>query len=178
MNENTPDSGRKGGSTVSITNNYYAPIGQKIDHVETVNFTMDGDGTFHFDNVRNFSTDSPLTAQHRSAPANDRLKAAIKACKSYMWSASAYAVVYRVMQEDYEDHSSRPAFEERMALMGFADCKPGTLDNAFARNNFLASPSGKWEIAEGKNTSKAVKMAAALRKALDMKNSIAEQNYR
>ena len=36
---------------INITNNYYAPIGQHIDHVDTVNFTMDGDGTFHFGQV-------------------------------------------------------------------------------------------------------------------------------
>ena len=38
-------------SEVNITNNFYAPIGQKIDHVDTINFRMDGDGTFHFGEV-------------------------------------------------------------------------------------------------------------------------------
>ena len=39
---------RKGRGDIHITNNYYAPIGQHIDHVDTLNFRMDGDGTFHF----------------------------------------------------------------------------------------------------------------------------------
>ena len=39
------------GGGIHITNNYYAPIGQHIDHVDTINFSMDGDGTFHFSNV-------------------------------------------------------------------------------------------------------------------------------
>lgn len=33
---------------IHITNNFNAPIGQHIDHVDTINFRMDGDGTFHF----------------------------------------------------------------------------------------------------------------------------------
>ena len=42
MNEND----RRG--DINITNNFNAPIGQHIDHVDTINFRMDGDGTFHF----------------------------------------------------------------------------------------------------------------------------------
>ena len=33
---------------INITNNFNAPIGQHIDHVDTVNLQMDGDGQFHF----------------------------------------------------------------------------------------------------------------------------------
>ena len=40
-------------SEVNITNNFNAPIGQHIDHVDTINFRMDGDGTFHFGMVEN-----------------------------------------------------------------------------------------------------------------------------
>lgn len=39
---------KEGKSEVHITNNFNAPIGQHIDHVDTINFRMDGDGTFHF----------------------------------------------------------------------------------------------------------------------------------
>ena len=31
--------------------NFFRPVGQFIEHVDTVNFRMDSDGTFHFDNV-------------------------------------------------------------------------------------------------------------------------------
>ena len=34
-----------------VTNNFYAPIGQHIDHVDHIDFYMDGDGQFHFNNV-------------------------------------------------------------------------------------------------------------------------------
>lgn len=40
-------------SEVNITNNFNAPIGQHIDHVDTINLRMDGDGTFHFGMVEN-----------------------------------------------------------------------------------------------------------------------------
>ena len=33
---------------IHITNNFNAPIGQHIDHVDTIQFRMDGEGTFHF----------------------------------------------------------------------------------------------------------------------------------
>ena len=31
--------------------NFFRPVGQFIEHVDTVNFSMDKDGTFHFENV-------------------------------------------------------------------------------------------------------------------------------
>ena len=43
-------------SEIHITNNFNAPIGQHIDHVDTINFRMDGDGTFHFGMVDNAQT--------------------------------------------------------------------------------------------------------------------------
>jgi len=45
---------------IHITNNYNAPIGQKIDHVDTIHFRMDGDGTFHFGTVSKLKQDRPL----------------------------------------------------------------------------------------------------------------------
>ena len=42
-------------SEIHITNNFNAPIGQHIDHVDTINFRMDGDGTFHFGKVDNMN---------------------------------------------------------------------------------------------------------------------------
>ena len=45
---------RKG--DINITNNFNAPIGQHIDHVDTINFRMDGDGTFHFGMVEEAKT--------------------------------------------------------------------------------------------------------------------------
>lgn len=40
-------------SGINITNNFNAPIGQHIDHVDTINFSMDGEGNFQFGMVEN-----------------------------------------------------------------------------------------------------------------------------
>jgi hypothetical protein len=50
------DKDRRG--DINITNNFIAPIGQHIDHVDTINFRMDGDGTFHFGMVEEAKTTS------------------------------------------------------------------------------------------------------------------------
>ena len=31
--------------------NFFKPVGQFIEHVDTINFSMDKDGTFHFENI-------------------------------------------------------------------------------------------------------------------------------
>ena len=48
------DKDRRG--DINITNNFNAPIGQHIDHVDTINFRMDGEGTFHFGMVEEANT--------------------------------------------------------------------------------------------------------------------------
>ena len=46
---------------IHITNNFNAPIGQHIDHVDTINFRMDGDGQFHFGSVENVNSEERKT---------------------------------------------------------------------------------------------------------------------
>ena len=53
---------------IHITNNYYAPIGQHIDHVDTIHFSMDGNGTFHFGHVEQME----VTEKPRPTKAEDR----------------------------------------------------------------------------------------------------------
>lgn len=104
----------------------------------------------------------------RRLPLEPQLKRAIGQCKTLglIWSNSGYAVFYRVMQEDYSIGISRSVFEEKMRQMGFDDCTSGSLDNAFRRNAFLMSKTESWPTATGNNTTKAVKLAAAFRKAI------------
>ena len=61
------------GGDINITNNFNAPIGQHIDHVDTINFRMDGDGTFHFGMVEKTSVTEEVSEQLRSERA-ERLK--------------------------------------------------------------------------------------------------------
>jgi hypothetical protein len=61
------------GGDINITNNFNAPIGQHIDHVDTINFRMDGDGTFHFGMVEKASVTEEVSEQLRTERA-ERLK--------------------------------------------------------------------------------------------------------
>ena len=61
------------GGDINITNNFNAPIGQHIDHVDTINFRMDGDGTFHFGMVEKTTVTEEVSEQLRSERA-ERLK--------------------------------------------------------------------------------------------------------
>ena len=65
------DNDKKG--DINITNNFNAPIGQHIDHVDTINFHMDGDGTFHFGMVEKAAGAAEMPEQLRSERA-ERLK--------------------------------------------------------------------------------------------------------
>lgn len=70
-------------SEIHITNNFNAPIGQHIDHVDTINFRMDGDGTFHFGMVENVkeekqSDDVDEEEEAKTSPADDALVEQLK----------------------------------------------------------------------------------------------------
>lgn len=60
-------------SEIHITNNFNAPIGQHIDHVDTINFRMDGDGNFHFGMVENVKEE-----EKPAVPADDGITAQLK----------------------------------------------------------------------------------------------------
>lgn len=64
-------------SEIHITNNFNAPIGQHIDHVDTINFRMDGEGKFEFGIVENVDKG---TEPSNEMPNGDATEVAIKAC--------------------------------------------------------------------------------------------------
>ncbi len=57
---------------IHITNNFNAPIGQHIDHVDTINFRMDGNGEFHFGTVENVKKETAETADVQSTESKIR----------------------------------------------------------------------------------------------------------
>jgi hypothetical protein len=59
-------------SVIHITNNFNAPIGQHIDHVDTINFRMDGEGNFHFGMVENVKEEKPCE-ETKNAPSDEEL---------------------------------------------------------------------------------------------------------
>ena len=65
---------RKGRGDIHITNNYYAPIGQHIDHVDTLNFRMDGDGTFHFGYVEEIAGSGSVSSDENQVTQDSNIK--------------------------------------------------------------------------------------------------------
>lgn len=65
-------------SEIHITNNFNAPIGQHIDHVDTINFRMDGEGNFQFgmvENANNINDEVKKTVtKDRDTPLVEELK--------------------------------------------------------------------------------------------------------
>ena len=53
-------------SEIHITNNFNAPIGQHIDHVDTINFSMDGEGNFQFGMVDSVNKQNDAGVQDNS----------------------------------------------------------------------------------------------------------------
>lgn len=62
-------------SDINITNNFNAPIGQHIDHVDTIDFHMDGEGNFQFGMVEkvNSLTPDPSTVREGSSQPDEEL---------------------------------------------------------------------------------------------------------
>lgn len=69
--EEMKEMAQEGKSEIHITNNFNAPIGQHIDHVDTINFRMDGDGTFHFGKVEEIHVAKEVPACLKTEEAND-----------------------------------------------------------------------------------------------------------
>lgn len=64
---------KNGKSEIHITNNFNAPIGQHIDHVDTINFRMDGDGNFHFGMVEEVKEDKRQETKKEISDINEPL---------------------------------------------------------------------------------------------------------
>ena len=139
-------------SEIHITNNFNAPIGQHIDHVDTINFRMDGDGTFHFGMVENVKEEPRKTDV-------DRLVRAATRCQSYFWAASAYAVVYGVCRDCFGYAGSMSQFERDFS------CTAGTLSGAFRNNDFLQYHVDRWREKGAKE--RVLKLVENYRKAVN-----------
>ena len=156
-----------GGWEVNFNTQINGNVGQHIDHVEHIHFSMDSTGQMSF-----ASADAPSSSPAAPAvvatpcPSDAQLARAIRACSAMFWGASAYAVAYRVMESDYALQESYPSFEARLRRQGFSDCTEGTLSNGF-RNKFMLLPIEEWPLASGnRNVAAAVKLAAGLRREL------------
>ena len=137
---------------VNITNNFNAPIGQHIDHVDTINFRMDGDGTFHFNQVDNMA--APPTAAPPVASPTDGLlltpfAQAMEKVQLLMWGQSAYAVLFCELRDHHHYPNNMSQFEREADMIAArrgwkCRCKAKTMVDAFRRNSFLFHHVDEW----------------------------------
>ena len=102
--------------------NFFKPVGQFIEHVDTINFSMDKDGTFHFENIgqvngpksQNLTKGAFPIVTHtevdveqspeEEAQEGDKLPSAeemVKACEktreeALWWGNASWSVTYRI----------------------------------------------------------------------------------
>ena len=125
------------------TYNFNAPIGQFIDHVDTINFRMDGNGEFHFGTVENIQT-------NKKEFNNGQLARAIEKSQQYFWGNSAYAVVFCLCRDDYKMNLTQTAFEKMVENLPYAKkrdytCPAGTIANAFSDNPIYRENINNWD---------------------------------
>lgn len=146
------------------TYNFNAPIGQFIDHVDTINFRMDGDGEFHFGHVDNIQT-------KRKELNNEQLARAIERCQQYFWGNSAYAVVFCLCRDDYDSKMSQTGFEKMVEALPYKkgrdyNCPSGTIANAFSDNPIFREHTDHWDDFEP--LPRIIKLRDELRKELKL----------
>ena len=61
--------------------NFFRPVGQFIEHVDTVNFSMDKDGTFHFENVGQVKGVPTDMGVHQPAEVEEKIPEGEELCK-------------------------------------------------------------------------------------------------
>ena len=130
-------------TTVNITNNFNAPIGQHIDHVDTINFRMDGDGQFHFGMVEKVKME-------KKEISDEQLARAIENCQALFWGNSAYAVVFCICRDEYMMGSNKSSFEKMVEQLPYKKerdhkCPTGTIANAFNNNPIFGEDIMDWE---------------------------------
>ena len=102
-------------SEIHITNNFNAPIGQHIDHVDTINFRMDGDGTFHFGMVE----DVKKKDGDRSDEASDGQR--IGCCLEQLWKEQVLKHLYDYtwVMEVMNETDGMPTFNTPASFIGY-----------------------------------------------------------
>ena len=128
---------------INITNNFNAPIGQHIDHVDTVNLQMDGDGQFHFGMVEKVN-------DNLNDNGEELIKAWVRDSQSYLSGNAAYAVLYCFMRDCCDYAGNVTQFENVIEKMDCDfkrnySCTPGTISNAFRNNPYMHMKIDRWK---------------------------------
>lgn len=78
--------------------NFFSPVGQIIEHVDTINFTMEKDGTFHFENIGqvNGVPQKPLPREKKATREMMSRAAKLTLDGGYWKAMRSWSVVYVV----------------------------------------------------------------------------------
>ena len=81
-------------------------------------------------------------------PTDDMIIEGVRRCQAFFWAGAAWAVVYRVLQSDYDESRSVNQFEEDMFLPSEGlnyRCSPRTIAMGMQNNTVLRSKPEVWE---------------------------------
>ena len=158
-------------SEIHITNNFNAPIGQHIDHVDTINFRMDGDGNFHFGMVDSVSTAKTATEGKKRVDTK-LLAKVLNKCEAFIWGKSAYGIVFCVCRDLYNLENNASNFERLLAETGI-EIPDGTINAAVNRNPWMKLNIEKWE--QHCAMQRALKLRDEFKRQMDLQGFVANQ---
>ena len=154
--------------------NFFKPVGQFIEHVDTINFSMDKDGTFHFENIGQVNGPESQNLTKGTVPIvrepspeeeeqeGDKLPSAeemVAACEktreeALWWGNASWSVTYRIYcilgykgnEESFMKEVKDWPFKKPFKYV----CNRSALDRPLRRGR-INGPLEKW-AAEGAST--------------------------
>ena len=142
-------------SEVNITNNFYAPIGQHIDHVDTINLRMDGDGTFHYGVVESIAPDMNSEDNDDDAPDEPkRVRRAIDTLQQEKVLKNLYD--YTWVMEAMNQTKGMPSFSTPQSFIDYLEAigierRPST-DTISTKLNKMTGKFPNWQFADCDST--------------------------
>lgn len=115
-------------------------------HNLVINGNMNKGGTEYYEaDSRVQEEPQPMVVRR---PTDDMIIEGVRRCQAYFWAGAAWAVVYRVLQSDYDESRSVNQFEEDMFLPSEGlnyRCSPRTIAMGMQNNTVLRSKPEVWE---------------------------------
>jgi len=102
---------------------------------------------------------------------DEALARAVENCQEYFWGNSAYAVLFCVCRDNYEENSNKSLFEQRTEQLPYKKdriykCPTGTIANAFRDNPIYNEHIDTWE--KFKPMTRIIKLRDALKNELKL----------
>lgn len=118
------------------------------------------------------TTPETKTKKEEGQPDVTMLARAIENCQKYFWGNSAYAVVYCICRDDYNNTDlTQNGFERMVEALPYSkkrdyQCTSGTIANAFCHNSLFKTHVSRWEMQGA--SERIIKLLNQLRKELEL----------